>query len=132
MLGQGSNGTIRTCHRTSESSTRPKLNYPILFLPEQQKQEIIELIREYKHAQELIAQGVEPRSRVLLKGAPSNGKTMLAEVIAAELGSLFLVGHYEDVVSSFLSEASGRLEKVFSEATEAPCALFFDEFDVRC
>lgn len=55
---------------------------------------------------------------------------MLAEVIATELGLPFLVVHYEDVVSSFLGETAGRLEKVFSEAAEAPCVLFFDEFDV--
>lgn len=101
-----------------------------IVLPEPQRQEIIELIREQVHAQELIECGVEPRSRVLLKGAPGNGKTMLAEVIAAELGLPFLVVHYEDVVSSFLGETAGRLEKVFSEAAEAPCVLFFDEFDV--
>jgi len=95
-----------------------------IVLPEPQKQEITELIREQKHAQELIAHGVEPRSRVLLKGAPGNGKTMLAEVIATELGLPFLVVHYEDVVSSFLGETAGRLEKVFSEAAEAPCVLF--------
>ena len=101
-----------------------------IVLPESQKQEIIELIREQKHAQEFIEYGVEPHSRVLLKGAPGNGKTMLAEVIATELGLPFLVVHYEDVVSSFLGETAGRLEKVFSEAAEAPCVLFFDEFDV--
>lgn len=101
-----------------------------IVLPEPQRQEIIELIREQAHAQELIQYGVEPRSRVLLKGAPGNGKTMLAEVIATELGLPFLVVHYEDVVSSFLGETAGRLEKVFSEAAEAPCVLFFDEFDV--
>ena len=101
-----------------------------IVLPELQKQEITELIHEQKHAQELIAHGVEPRNRVLLKGAPGNGKTMLAEVIAAERGLPFLVVHYEDVVSSFLGETAGRLEKVFAEATEAPCVLFFDEFDV--
>jgi ATPase, AAA family len=95
-----------------------------IVLPESQKQEIIELIREQAHAQELIEYGVEPRSRVLLKGAPGNGKTMLAEVIASELGLPFLVVHYEDVVSSFLGETAGRLEKVFSEAAEAPCVLF--------
>lgn len=101
-----------------------------IVLPESQRQEIVELILEQAHAQELIECGVEPRSRVLLKGAPGNGKTMLAEVIAAELGLPFLVVHYEDVVSSFLGETAGRLEKVFSEAAEAPCVLFFDEFDV--
>ena len=101
-----------------------------IVLPEQQKQEIIELIREQEHAQELIVHGVEPRNRVLLKGTPGNGKTMLAEVIAAELGLPFLVVHYEDVVSSFLGETAGRLEKVFTEAAESPCVLFFHEFDV--
>lgn len=38
--------------------------------------------------------------------------------------------HYEDVVSSFLGETAGRLEKTFTAASEAPSVLFFDEFDV--
>jgi SpoVK/Ycf46/Vps4 family AAA+-type ATPase len=65
----------------------------------------------------------------LLEGPPGNGKTSLAEAIAAELMVPFYVVRYEGVVSSFLGETTSRLDHVFEFARTRRCVLFLDEFD---
>ena len=65
----------------------------------------------------------------MLEGAPGNGKTSLAEAIAAETMVPFYSVRYEGIVSSFLGETASRLDHVFEFARTRRCLLFFDEFD---
>lgn len=88
-----------------------------------------ELVEEHHRAELLRTHGIEPRSRVLLEGPPGNGKTSLAEAVAAETMLPFYVVRYEGVVSSFLGETAARLDSVFEFARTRRCVLFFDEFD---
>lgn len=88
-----------------------------------------ELIEEHHRSQLLQSHNLEPRNRVLLEGPPGNGKTSLAEAIAAETMVPFYVVRYEGVVSSFLGETTSRLDHVFEFARTRRCVLFFDEFD---
>ncbi|MBY0566540.1 MAG: ATP-binding protein [Hyphomonadaceae bacterium] len=96
-------------------------------------QEVIPLVRsligEQSRGNELRANGLEPRNRLLLVGPPGNGKTSLAEAIAAELGRLFLVVRYDGLIASYLGETASRLRRVFEIAQSMPCVLFFDEMD---
>lgn len=88
-----------------------------------------ELVEEHHRAELLRTYGIEPRSRILLEGPPGNGKTSLAEAVAAETMLPFYVVRYEGVVSSFLGETAARLDSVFEFARTRRCVLFFDEFD---
>jgi len=88
-----------------------------------------EVIEEHRRAELLRSHGIEPRNRILLDGPPGNGKTTLAEAIAAETLLPLYVVRYEGVVSSFLGETAGRLDHVFEFARTRRCVLFFDEFD---
>lgn len=88
-----------------------------------------EVVEEHHRSELLRSHGIEPRSRLLLQGPPGNGKTSLAEAIAAETMLPFYVVRYEGVVSSFLGETAGRLDHVFEFARTRRCVLFFDEFD---
>ncbi len=88
-----------------------------------------ELIEEHHRADLLRSYGMEPRSRILLEGPPGNGKTSLAEAVAAETMVPFYIVRYEGVVSSFLGETAARLDSVFEFARTRRCVLFFDEFD---
>jgi SpoVK/Ycf46/Vps4 family AAA+-type ATPase len=88
-----------------------------------------ELIEEHQRVELLRSHNMEPRNRVLLEGPPGNGKTSLAEAIAAETMLPFYVVRYEGVVSSFLGETTSRLDNVFEFARTRRCVLFFDEFD---
>jgi SpoVK/Ycf46/Vps4 family AAA+-type ATPase len=88
-----------------------------------------ELIEEQHRVDLLHSYGIEPRNRILLAGLPGNGKTSLAEAIAAELMYPFFVIRYENLIGSFLGETGSRLQKVFDYAKTRNCVLFFDEFD---
>jgi len=89
-----------------------------------------ELIEEQNRSDLLRAHNLEPRHRVLLAGPPGNGKTSLAEVVAAELAMPLLVVRYEAVIASFLGETAVRLSRLFEQIRTRRCVLFFDEFDV--
>lgn len=85
---------------------------------------------EEQHRRDLLGSyGVEPRHKILLAGAPGNGKTSLAEAIASELMVPLFVVRYEAVIGSFLGETSSRLKKLFDFVRTHQCVLFFDEFD---
>lgn len=88
-----------------------------------------ELVEEQHRKDLLRSYGVEPRHRILLSGAPGNGKTSLAEAIATELLVPLFVVRYEAVIGSFLGETSGRLKRLFDFVRTHQCVLFFDEFD---
>lgn len=88
-----------------------------------------ELIEEHRRCELLRSHNLEPRSRVLLEGPPGNGKTSLAEAIASETMLPLYSIRYEGIVSSFLGETAGRLDKAFEFARTRRCVLFFDEFD---
>ena len=66
---------------------------------------------------------------VLFAGPPGTGKTMAAEVIAAELGLDLYKIDLSTIVSKYIGETEKNLEKIFSEAQSSNAILFFDEAD---
>lgn len=100
-----------------------------LILPAEVEQAVSGLVEEQHRADLLRAYNMEPRHRVLLVGPPGNGKTSLAEAIANELNTQFLVVRYEAIIGSYLGETARRIEQVFEHARSQQCVLFFDEFD---
>lgn len=91
---------------------------------------LIEQVIEEHHRSELLrSYNLEPRSRILVEGPPGNGKTSLAEAVAAETVLPLYIVRYEGVVSSFLGETAFRLDQVFDFVRTRRCVLFFDEFD---
>ncbi|MCP4006554.1 MAG: ATP-binding protein [bacterium] len=73
--------------------------------------------------------GLRPNSRLLFCGPPGCGKTLAAEVLAAELGLALVVIRFDAVVSSFLGATAANLRKVFDFLEQARCVALFDEFD---
>lgn len=88
-----------------------------------------QVIEEHNRAELLRSYGMEPRNKILLVGAPGNGKTSLAEAIADSLMVPLLTVKYESIVGSYLGETASRLAKVFEYAKTRQCVLFFDEFE---
>ncbi len=66
---------------------------------------------------------------ILFAGPPGTGKTMAAEVIAAELGLDLYKIDLSTIVSKYIGETEKNLERIFQEAENSNAILFFDEAD---
>lgn len=66
---------------------------------------------------------------MLFAGPPGTGKTMAAEIIAAELGLDLYKIDLSTVVSKYIGETEKNLERIFAEAASSNAILFFDEAD---
>ncbi len=65
----------------------------------------------------------------LFSGPPGTGKTMAAQVIAAELGLDLYRIDLSAVVSKYVGETSQNLERILSQAARMDIVLLFDEAD---
>ncbi len=66
---------------------------------------------------------------MLFAGPPGTGKTMAAEVIAAELSLDLYKIDLSTIVSKYIGETEKNLERIFGEAQSSSSILFFDEAD---
>lgn len=107
----------------------PERRMSDLVLPEFVRKLCDDLVEEQLRADLLRSYGLEPRHKILLVGAPGNGKTSLAEAIAESLMVPFLTIRYEQLIGSYLGETASRLGQLFDYARTRPCVLFFDEFE---
>ncbi|MCZ8107922.1 MAG: ATP-binding protein, partial [Burkholderiales bacterium] len=107
----------------------PERNLNSLVLADRIRDQVKEFVEEQHRAELLHSHNLRARSRVMLAGPPGNGKTTLAEVIAAELMYPMLVVRYDTLVGSFLGETSSRLRQLIEFAKTQRCVLFFDEFE---
>ena len=67
---------------------------------------------------------------MLFTGPPGTGKTMAAQIIAAELGLDIYRVSLANVVSKYIGETEKNLDEIFEKARKSKVVLFFDEADV--
>jgi SpoVK/Ycf46/Vps4 family AAA+-type ATPase len=90
---------------------------------------LLGLIREFRRADDVRRHGLPVRSKLLFCGPPGCGKTLCAEIFAAELGLPLFVVKLDRLISSYLGETAANVRKIFEFARKQPCVLFLDEFD---
>ena len=66
---------------------------------------------------------------MLFAGPPGTGKTMSAQIIAAELGLDLYKIDLSTIISKYIGETEKNLERIFTEAESSNAILFFDEAD---
>lgn len=66
---------------------------------------------------------------MLFSGPPGTGKTMAAQVVANSLHMEMYKIQLSQIVSKYIGETEKNLRRVFNEAGNANCILFFDETD---
>ena len=66
---------------------------------------------------------------MLFSGPPGTGKTMAAQIVAGHLHMELYKIQLSAIVSKYIGETEKNLKKVFQEAKDSGCILFFDETD---
>ncbi len=107
----------------------PRIQLDDLQLHDDVREACAELVIEQRQAAALAEAGLRPRNRVLLTGPPGNGKTSVAEGIAAALDRPFYVVSYDTLIGSHLGETGSRLRQITDYIGSHECVALFDEFE---
>lgn len=114
----------------------PAVGWADLVLPEATGRELGELSLRARHRDQVLGRWrMRPgggRGRgvmALFAGDSGTGKTMSAEVVAADLGLDLYVVDLSTVVDKFVGETEKNLERIFTEAAGVNGILLFDEAD---
>ncbi|MBT3155538.1 ATP-binding protein [Streptomyces sp. CHD11] len=115
---------------------RPAVTWDDLVLPGAPLSQLRELARRARHRDRVLgdwrlsAGGGRGRGVLgLFAGESGTGKTLSAEVVAAELGLDLYVVSLSSIVDKYVGETEKNLERVFSEADRTDAVLLFDEAD---
>jgi hypothetical protein len=114
----------------------PQVGWPDLVLPYPVVAQLRDLAARARHRDLVLTQWRMRRGggrghgiTALFAGDSGTGKTMSAEVIAAELGLDLYAVDLAGVVDKYVGETEKNLERIFREAGEVNGVLLFDEAD---
>ncbi|HEX8692913.1 MAG TPA: ATP-binding protein [Longimicrobium sp.] len=114
----------------------PRYGWEDLVLPEDRLAQLREMCEQVRHARQVYERWGFGRKlargrglSALFSGPPGTGKTMAAEVLAAELRLDLYKVDLARVVSKYIGETEKNLSRIFAEAEDSNAILFFDEAD---
>ncbi|MFC9128564.1 AAA family ATPase [Streptomyces sp. NPDC057099] len=115
---------------------RPDVDWRDLVLPDAPLTQLRELALRARHRDRVLgdwrlsAGGGRGRGVLgLFAGESGTGKTLSAEVVAADLGLDLYVVQLSSVVDKYVGETEKNLERIFTEADRTDAVLLFDEAD---
>ncbi|MFG3134632.1 ATP-binding protein [Streptomyces sp. NPDC048211] len=114
----------------------PTVGWDDLVLPPATRHQLSDLALRARHREQVLGRwrmrpgGGRGRGIVaLFAGESGTGKTMSAEVVAADLGMELYVVDLSSVVDKYVGETEKNLERIFVEASDVNAVLLFDEAD---
>jgi hypothetical protein len=115
----------------------PRVTWDDLVLPPETLRPLRGLASRARHRELVLEEwGLRGRSggsghgiAALFAGPSGTGKTLAAEVIAAEIGLELYAIDLATVVDKYVGETEKNLDRIFTEADEVNAVLFFDEAD---
>ena len=111
------------------SVSYPKTRLQDMTLSGELKTQLERVIKEQRHAVDILSHGLQPRRKLLLIGPPGTGKTMTASVLAGELGLPLFQVRLDGLLTKFMGESAAKLRQIFDATQSARGVYFFDEFD---
>lgn len=134
----GESARLMLQHRLGTVARRiePGFTWADLVLPDDTRDTIREVVAFAKHRAALLEEWGWSRKlpygrgvSAIMAGPPGTGKTMVAQLLARELGyDLYLI-ELAQVVNKYVGETEKNLARVFDEAENSHAILFFDEAD---
>ena len=100
-----------------------------IFLTPQNKQQIVQLVKEQTYVKQLQDFGLPVNNKILLEGSSGCGKTMTAKAIANTLNKNIIILNLSNIVSSRIGETSQNIKMIFDKAGRERSVLFLDELD---
>lgn len=146
-LAEADEITAESLHSACRAQSNPKLvrlarkiepryDWDDIVLPPDPRAQLREICNQARYRRIVFGEwGFEQRLSLgkglaaLFSGPPGTGKSMAAEVIAAELGLDLYKIDLAQIVSKYIGETEKNLERVFAAAENGCAILFFDEAD---
>jgi hypothetical protein len=114
----------------------PRYRWHDIVLPESQVEQLKEICLQARYRQVVFGNwGFERKLSLgkglnaLFAGPPGTGKTMAAEVLAAELKLDLYKIDLSQVINKYIGETEKNLDRIFTAAENSNAILFFDEAD---
>ncbi|MEJ5049396.1 ATP-binding protein [Chryseobacterium culicis] len=108
---------------------KEQVNLNEVFLDKNNKEHLVQLIKEHNYIKELQEYGLPVNNKILLQGSSGCGKTMTAKAIANALGKNIMILNLSNIVSSRIGETSQNIKMIFDKAARERSVLFLDELD---
>ena len=125
MQGFGDKGEIY-----NETERKTKVRFSDVAGLDEEKEEMVELVKFLKEPKKFIEMGAKIPRGVLLYGKPGTGKTLIAKAIAGEAGVPFISMSGSEFIEMFAGLGASRVRKLFDKAKKlSPCIVFIDEID---
>ena len=114
----------------------PEVSWADIVLPDKALRQLRELTTRARNRERVLSDwrmrpggGRGTGVTALFAGDSGTGKTMAAEVIAADLGLDMYTVNLATVVDKYIGETEKNLERIFAEASRVSAVLLFDEAD---
>ena len=101
-----------------------------LLVSTETKQQIEQIIREFKDADVFATYNLKNKRKILLCGKPGTGKTFSARIISSVLQIPLAYVRFDSIISSYLGETASNLRRVFDFVESGVWIVLFDEFDI--
>ena len=125
MQGLGDKGEVY-----NETERKTKVKFSDVAGLDEEKEEMVELVKFLKEPKKFIEMGAKIPKGVLLYGKPGTGKTLIAKAIAGEADVPFISMSGSEFIEMFAGLGASRVRKLFDKARKlAPCIVFIDEID---
>jgi len=105
-------------------------SFDSLIIPADTKNQLEQIIREFKDSDILATYNLNNKKKILLCGKPGTGKTFSAQIISSVLNIPLVYIRFDAIISSYLGETAGNLRKVFDYIENGTWIVLFDEFDI--